>query len=316
MDKLTPISPEAALSIYEQQARQLIQAAKAPATLKAYRCDWQSFVAWCEEHRLQPLPAEPETVVLYIAARLSDLKPATLSRRMSGISQVHQAAGHKSPTWSPQVRLVLQGARRTMGTAPDAKAPVIIEEIQQMIAATPETLSGKRDRALLLIGFSGAFRRSELVALDAEDLEWGTRGVVITIRRSKTDQEGAGRRVAIPFGSDRTCPVRALRAWLEAAEITAGAIFHSIDRFGNVLGRLTAQSVALIVKRYAEAVGLDPARYAGHSLRAGLCTSAAAAGIEEWVIAKQTGHTSTSALRCYIREGDLFRKNAAAGIGL
>lgn len=317
MDELTKFSPEAALAVYQKRARVLLQAAKSPNTLRSYRSSWQAFTDWCEEHHLQSLPAEPGTVALYLAALAETAKIATLEQRVKSISQIHQAAGHESPTRSLQVRLVLQGARRLKGTAPDQKAPAVVEEIRKMATAGHEGVSGFRDRALLLVGFASACRRSELVALDVEDLEWGPQGVVIMIRRSKTDQEGLGRKVAIPFGSrPETCPVKALREWLVSAKITEGAIFRSVDRSGNVLGRLTAQSVALVIKRYAELVRLDPSKYAGHSLRAGLATSAAAAGVDEHVIAKQTGHQSMLVLRRYIREGDLFRRNAAAEIGL
>lgn len=305
------------LSFWAGQAHEYIVQSKAQNTIRAYRSGWASFTSWCRSNSLESLPATPTTVALYIAAQASDHKVATLQQRISAISQAHQAAGHESPTRSLQVRLVLQGARRLKGTASAQKAPAVVNDLRQMVEKIPDTIQGQRDRALLLVGFASACRRSEMVALDAEDLEWGANGVIITIRRSKTDQEGLGRKVAIPYGSrSETCPVKSLREWLDSAKITEGTIFRSVDRSGNVLGRLTAQSVALIVKKYAELVGLDPSKYAGHSLRAGMVTSAAAAGVDERVIAKQTGHQSMLVLRRYIREGDLFRSNAAAGIGL
>jgi integrase len=187
-----------------------------------------------------------------------------------------------------------------------------------MLDLLPATRVGLRDRALLLVGFAGAFRRSELVSLDVADLEFTGGGLIVTLRKSKTDQEGRTRRLGIPYGSsEQTCPVRSERAWLESAHITHGPVFRSLDRFHRVQPkRLSDKAVALVVKRRAKAVGLDPARYAGHSLRAGLATSAAAAGASERVIMSQTGHRSAEMVRRYIREGSLFTSNPAAMVGL
>jgi integrase len=182
----------------------------------------------------------------------------------------------------------------------------------------PGTRVGLRDRALLLLGFAGAFRRSELVGLDVTDLELSSGGLVVTLRRAKTDQEGRSRRVGIPYGSsERTCPVRSLQAWLDSARISDGPVFRSLDKFQRVQNRrLSDKAVARIVKRRAAAVGLDPARYAGHSLRAGLATSAAAGGASERVIMAQAGHRSADMVRRYIRGGNLWRENAASLAGL
>jgi integrase len=179
-------------------------------------------------------------------------------------------------------------------------------------------LAGCRDRALLLLGFAGALRRSELVGLDVADLTEGTDGLRVRLQRSKTDQEGVGRTVGIPYGSNPvTCPVRAWLAWLEVSGITEGAAFRPVDRHGRIgTTRLSGQAVALVLKRHAARAGLDPGEMAGHSLRAGLATSAAAAGVPERVIAEQTGHKGTAMLRRYIREGSLFRENAASAVGL
>src|ERR1043166_7651667 len=321
MEPIVRVDPKNDLSVYQEQARVYIQSAKAPATLRSYRSNWQSFTDWCEDHHLVSLPATPETVALYLAALAQSfnqfgelLSVATLEQRLKAISQIHQAASHESPTRSMQVRLVMQGIRRSKGTAQQGKAPTVVDEVRQMVTASRDknsnSLSGFRDRALLLVGFATAMRRSELVALNVEDLEWATQGVVVLIRRSKTDQIGEGRKVAVPFGTNPdTCPVRALKAWLNAAVIASGAIFRQVTQHGGLLGRLTDQSVALIVKRYAELAGLDPKRYAGHSLRAGCVTSAVRAGAPEHLIMRQTGHTSVVTLRRYIREADLFGNN-------
>ncbi len=317
---LTPMETAVAhvLAAVHEQARAYAQGAKAPNTWRAYRADWADFTAWCQAHGRVPLPASPETVALYLTARASTRKTATLTRRLSAISQAHQVAGHPSPTKDQSVRAVAAGIRRAKGTAPHGKAPAVTAEIRAMVAALPDTLMGRRDRALLLLGFAGAFRRSELVALDVEDVVERPEGLAVTVRFSKTDQDGAGRTLGIPYGSHyESCPIRALRAWREAAGIDAGPLFQAVDRHGNLLpGRLSDQGVARAVKRAARAAGLDPALYAGHSLRAGLATAAAAAGVSERAIMAQTGHKSLPMVRRYIRGGSLFRENAAAEVGL
>jgi integrase len=201
------------------------------------------------------------------------------------------------------------GIRRTLGKAQNAKPPTLVDDLKRMLEKLPATRLGLRDRALLLLGFAGAFRRSELVSLDVADLEFTRAGLVVTRRKSKTDQEGRSRRLGVPYGSsEQTYPVRSLQAWLESARITDGPVFRALDRFQRVQpGRLSDKAVALVVKRRAKAVRLDPARYAGHSLRAGLATSAAAAGASRRVIMSQTGHRSADMVRRYIREGSLFR---------
>jgi integrase len=223
-----------------------------------------------------------------------------------------------TPTGSAKVRLVMAGIRRTLGTAQEAKTPILVDDLRRMLAGLPGNLLGVRDRVLLLIGFCGAFRRSELVALDAADVAVTRDGLVVSIRRSKTDQEGEGRKIGIPYASHvETCPVRSLQDWLEKSSITAGPLFRPIDRFGRMASiRLSGAAVGEIVKRYAAAVGLDATEFAGHSLRSGLATSAAAAGASERSIMRQTGHRSEKMVRRYIKDGSLFRENAVATVGL
>jgi integrase len=213
----------------------------------------------------------------------------------------------------------LAGLRRQQGTAPDAKAPLTVADLQAIVREhLPSGLKGQRDRALLLVGFAGAFRRSELVGIDVEHVEFVAEGMVVTLPRSKTDQEGAGRKVGIPFGQNAlTCPVGALTAWLEAAHIASGPVFRSVGLGGRVgAGRLADRAVARTVKHYVAAIGRDPRAFSGHSLRAGHATAAALAGCHERDIMRQTGHRSTTMLRRYIREGSLFRSNSAAALGL
>jgi site-specific recombinase XerD len=314
---LAPLQVE--LGDLADQARDFMSQAKASNTLKAYQSDWRDFSAWCTQQGASPLPASPELVVLYLTGLIKENKKvSTLQRRISAISQAHQAAGHETPTRTAPIHALMAGIRRTFGTAQEGKAPVLTEDIRRMMATLPANLLGARDRALLLTGFAGAFRRSELVSLDVADVNLTRDGAVITLRRSKTDQEGQGRKIGIPYGSrPETCPVRAIQAWLEASGISEGALFRSVDRHGKLqAGRLSDKAVALVVKRAAEAAGLDPAKYAGHSLRAGLATSAAAAGASERAIMAQTGHRSVNMVRRYIRDGSLFRENAAATVGL
>jgi site-specific recombinase XerD len=292
---------------------------KSAATIKAYASGWRDFLEFCEARGLSALPATDETVAAYLSTMADrGAKAATIARRLVVISQAHKAADLAPPTSSSLVRRVHAGIRRTIGTAQLGKAPALLADLKRMLDRLPGTRVGLRDRALLLIGFAGAFRRSELVSLDVADVVFSTAGLTVALRVSKTDPEKRGRRLGIPFGStEATCPVRAVQAWLETARIVDGPVFRPLDRFQLVQPtRLSAERVALIVKRRAKAVGLDPARYAGHSLRAGLATSAAAAGASERVIMSQTGHRSADMIRRYIREGSLFCENAASLAGL
>jgi len=302
----------------EERARHYARESRAVNTRRAYRADWADFTTWCQEHGRTALPADSATVVLYLSDRADTLKTATLQRRLTAISQAHKAADLDTPTVDRAVRRVMTGIRRQNGTAQEGKAPAVTREIRAMVATLPPTLRGRRDRALLLLGFAGAFRRSELVALDVADVVPTDDGLIVRLRRSKTDQEGEGRQVGIPFGSrPDTCPVRAVRAWLAASGVGEGPLFRGIDPHGHLSReRLSDKTVARAVKNAAKAAGLAPARYAGHSLRAGLATAAAQAGVAERVIMAQTGHKSLPMVRKYIREGSLFTQNAAAEVGL
>ena len=301
-------------------ARAFMESAKAPNTRRAYRSDWCHFESWCRSQGLAFLPATPETVTLYITALAPDHKPASLQRKLTSITKAHQAAGFPSPA-SLQHAVIsetLKGIRRTVGTAQPGKEPLLTADVLNLLEALDDGLLGRRDRALLLVGFAGGFRRSELVNFDVDDITETADGLVIRVRRSKTDPEGKGTTVALPYGSTAaTCPVRSYRAWIAAAGITAGPAFRSVDRHGRVSpGRMNAGSVARLIKRAAEAAGLDPAPYAGHSLRAGFATQAFLNGAAEVSIMRQTRHKSLNTLRKYIRDRSLFRDNPAARLGL
>jgi site-specific recombinase XerD len=301
-----------------EQVREYIRASKAENTLRGYQSDWRHFCTWCESHGLRPLPASPETIAAYIAECAARLKVGSIQRRLNAIAEAHKVLGLESPTHNAIVRNTLKGIRRTAGTAQSQKAPALTDDIRAMVDATDTGIIGARDRALVLLGFAGAFRRSELVSLDVGDCAFGKDGLTVTLRRSKTDQQGAGRKIGIPYGSNpETCPVRTVQAWLELTGITSGSLFRSINRHGQVgPGTLSGIDVARIVKKLTDRAGLDPTRYAGHSLRAGHATSAAIAGASERSIMNQTGHRSVQMVRRYIRDGSLFRENSAGKLGL
>ena len=297
--------------------------AKATNTVRAYRADLAAFTDWCQVRGRSAIPATPETVAHYITEQAGRLRPSSIARHVAAISVAHQMAGiprEQSPTRTALVRSVLEGVRRTHGTEPDRHAPAGIGEVRRMVSRiTPDTLTGARDRALLLVGFALAARRSELVALIVDDLELRPEGYVVRIRRSKTDQTGAGTVRALPRGTDHdTCPVLALEHWLALSGITAGPIFRRVDRWGRIGDRaLSPATVALVVKHASELAGLDPDRFAGHSLRAGFCTTAAARGASDRAISRQTGHSPNSRIiRDYIRHGTIFTDNAATDLGL
>lgn len=299
-------------------AREFARRSKAENTIRGYRADWREFCGWCEAAGVCPLPALPEVVASYLADCAGRVKVGSIQRRMNAIAEAHKAVGVESPTHHPMVANTMKGIRRTIGTASVQKSPTLTDDIRAMVDATDSGLIGLRDRALVLLGFAGAFRRSELVGLDLEDCSFGKDGLTVTLRRSKTDQEGVGRKVGIPYGANpETCPVRTVQAWIDAAVVDSGPLFRSINRHGRIQpGRLSGIDVARVVKKLAQRAGLDPARFAGHSLRAGHATSAAIGGASERSIMNQTGHRSVQMVRRYIRDGSLFRENSAGKLGL
>jgi integrase len=256
-----------------------------------------------------------------MASRVADdgVKVATIALGLAAIDAAHKAFGHHPCSKHPVVERTWKGIRRQRGAPQRRVAAIAPRELAKMSAVQPESLVGLRTRALLVIGFAGAFRRSELAALDVADVAFADDGVVITLPRSKTDQEGQGTKVGLPHGSSAlTCPVRALRAWLAASKLQQGALFRSFAPHGGPMGqRLAAADVARIVKRAAKAAGLDPAHYSGHSLRAGLATAAARAGKSDRAIMAQGRWTTRTMVDRYVRDGRLLEtENAASGIGL
>jgi site-specific recombinase XerD len=292
----------------------LAKAEKAAATRKAYGTDFRRFSEWCDSRGVSALPAAPETVASYLAAHAGTSKASTLGRRIAAIRYAHKLAGLSLPTDAEGVKATMRGIRRTFGSAKVRKAPAVAGKMLGMVATAPDNLAGQRDRALLLIGFGGALRRSELVALDVADIEETETGLLVTIRGSKTDQERSGITIAIATG-DIACPAKALRAWLDAAGIEAGPIFRPIDKGGTVRpSRLTDRSVANIVKAYAKRAGFDAGSFSGHSLRAGFLTSAAGKGASIFKMMDVSRHKSVDTLRGYVRDAELFKDHAGAGL--
>lgn len=310
--------PALELEAAREAAQTYAKGSRAASTWRAYESDWRSFVAWCQTVDRVSLPAEPGTVALFLAAQAKvGIAPSTLGRRLAAIRLMHIGARLASPHDALQVDEVMRGIRRAWKRPVAQKAPAVDEEIKKMAdAVEPQTLKGLRDRALLLLGFAGAFRRSELVALNTEHLTERAEGLQVLIASSKTDQEGAGQVVAIPrVDNSPFCPAQAVSDWLVAAEISAGPVFRSMHR-GDAVGgtRLTAQSVALIVKALAAKVGLEPSRYAGHSLRSGFLTSAARNRASIFKMADQSRHKSLDVLREYVRNEERFEDHAGEAL--
>jgi site-specific recombinase XerD len=284
-----------------------IRESLAKNTRVAYLSDLAHFEGWGGR-----IPATPETIAEYLVAHADTLSVATLNRRLAALSKVHRSRGFSNPTTVEVVKSTVRGLKRIKGTAQRQATPLIKEDLFLVLDAMGSRLKDIRDRALLLLGFAGGFRRSELVGLDYNDVVLVRQGLEVTLRRSKTDQNGAGRKIGVPHGRGRWCPVAALEQWRVASGITEGAMFRPIDRHHRVASkRLSGEGVCLIVRERVEAAGIHSKDYSGHSLRAGLATSAAQAGVSSWKIRQQTGHTSDAMLSRYIRDGELFTGNAA-----
>ncbi|MFN3628187.1 MAG: site-specific integrase [Parvibaculum sp.] len=297
-------------SVLPSDVQRLIAASLSDGTKRGYQQDLAHFEAWGGS-----IPASADTIAVYLADLANAYKTATIVRRVTALSKAHDATGAANPTKSELVRATMRGIKRTNGTATREAKPILREDLFQMLDCIGDSTKDMRDKALLLLGFAGAFRRSELVGLDVSDIEHVRQGIVVTLRRSKTDQNGAGRKIGIPFGRSKWCPVKQLADWLEHAKIETGPLFRGINRHGHIAEqRLSGEAVCVIVKQRTEAAGFDPTGYSGHSLRAGLATSAAMAGASAWKIRQQTGHASDAMLNRYIRDGDMFTSNAAGAV--
>ena len=293
-----------------------LKSSKAKNTLRAYKSDFKDFGTFCAKHGLSSLPSEPKVISLYLTYLSKNYKISTLRRRIVSISMIHKLKGHYLDTKHPIIIENLMGIKRVNGSIQKGKKPILISNLKSIINAIDELNINKiiklRDKSIILIGFGGGFRRTEVVSIDHEDLEFVTEGVKITIKRSKTDQFGEGMMKGLPYSNnEKYCPVLNLKKWLEISKIKSGPIFRRLSKGSSLTNkRLTDQSVALLIKKYLDLAGIDNTNYAGHSLRSGFATVAAASGADERSIMAMTGHKTTEMVRRYIREANIFKNNA------
>ena len=280
-----------------------LKSSKAQNTLRAYKADYKDFASFCIKNSFKVMPSEAKVITLYLTHLSKSRKFSTLKRRLASISVIHKLSGHYIDVKHPMITENLMGIKRILGSYQKAKKPILINELRLIIDVIDKDKNEKRrskNKALILLGFSGGFRRSELVAILYEDVDFVTEGVKIFVRRSKTDQSGEGMTKGIPyFSNSNYCPVNSLKNWLEKSEIKSGKIFDMSDK-----------SVALTIKKYTAIAGLDSKKYSGHSLRSGFATSTAELGAEERSIMAMTGHKTTQMVRRYIHEANLFKNNA------
>ena len=294
-----------------------LEHSKAPNTIRAYKSDFSDFRIFCSRNGFRSIPSDPKVVSLYLThLSRNEAKMSTLKRRLVSIGVIHKLKGHYLDTKHPAIIENIMGIKRRKGSFQKGKKPILINSLKLIINAIDqqknEDIKKLRDRSIILIGFSGGFRRNEIVALDYEDLDFVSEGLKINIKRSKTDQFGEGTIKALPyFDNSKYCPVVSLQNWIKISNINSGSLFRRFSK-GSKLSenRLTDQTVALLIKAYLQLAGIDSKNYSGHSLRSGFATSAAESGAEERSIMAMTGHKSTEMVRRYIKEATLFKNNA------
>jgi len=294
-----------------------LQSSKANNTVRAYKSDFKDFGLFCAQNNFKSLPSEPKIVSLYLTyLSTKEAKMSTLKRRLVSIGVIHRLKGYYLDTKHPSIIENIMGIKRRKGSIQKGKKPILINHLKQLINVIDEQknedIKKLRDRSIILIGFSGGFRRNEIVSLDYDDLDFVEEGLKIQIRRSKTDQFGEGLVKALPyFNNTKYCPVISLKKWIEISRINSGPLFKRFLKGSKLSGnRLTDQTVALLIKEYLRLAGIDDKNYSGHSLRSGFATSAAESGAEERSIMAMTGHKSTEMVRRYIKEANLFKNNA------
>jgi site-specific recombinase XerD len=293
-----------------------LQSSKANNTIRAYKSDFSDFGIFCAQNGFKSLPSEPKVVSLYLTyLSTKEAKMSTLKRRLVSISVIHKLKGHYLDTKHPAIIENIMGIKRRKGSIQKGKKPILISHLKKIINVidqqNKEEIKKFRDRSIILVGFSGGFRRNEIVSLDFDDLDFVPEGLKINIKRSKTDQFGEGFTKALPyFNNSQYCPVVSLKKWIEISRIKSGPVFRRFVK-GSKLSenRLTDQTVALLIKEYLNLAGIDSKNYSGHSLRSGFATSAADSGVEERSIMTMTGHKSTEMVRRYIKEANLFKNN-------
>ncbi len=294
-----------------------LEHSKAPNTIRAYQSDFNDFRLFCAKNGFTSIPTQPKVVSLYLThLSTNEAKMSTLKRRLVSIGVIHKLKGHYLDTKHPSIIENIMGIKRRKGTIQKAKKPILISNLKIIINVIDqqnrEEIKKLRDRSIILIGFSGGFRRNEIVSLDYDDLDFVPEGLKINIKRSKTDQFGEGSKKALPyFDNSLYCPVVSLKNWIDITKINSGSLFRRFSKGSRLTEkRLTDQTVALLIKEYLQLAGIDSKNYSGHSLRSGFATSAAEAGAEERSIMAMTGHKSTEMVRRYIKEANLFKNNA------
>ena len=305
------------ISALKEETLLNLKSSKANNTVRAYKSDFTDFSLFCAQNGFKSLPSEPKIVSLYLThLSVKDAKISTLKRRLVSIGVIHKLKGYYLDTKHPSIIENIMGIKRRKGSVQKSKKPILINYLKQIINVIDELdkkeIKKLRDRSIILIGFSGGFRRNEIVSLDYDDLDFVPEGLKINLRRSKTDQFGEGFTKALPyFDSSVYCPVVSLKKWLDVSKIASGPLFRKFVK-GSKLSenRLTDQTVALLIKEYLRLAGIDSKNYSGHSLRSGFATSAAESGVEERSIMAMTGHKSTEMVRRYIKEANLFKNNA------
>ena len=307
----------------QEETKLNLQSSKANNTVRAYKSDFNDFDLFCTQNGFKSLPSDPKVVSLYLThLSIKDIKMSTLKRRLVSIGVIHKLKGHYLDTKHPSIIENMIGIKRRKGSIQKGKKPILINALKQLINAIDENnkeeIKKLRDRSIILIGFSGGFRRNEIVSLDYDDLDFVSEGLKINLKKSKTDQFGEGSVKGLPyFDNSEYCPVASIKEWIKVSNINFGPLFRRFNKGSKLTEkRLTDQNVALIIKKYLELAGIESKNYSGHSLRSGFATSAAESGAEERSIMAMTGHKSTEMVRRYIKEANLFKNNALNKIKL
>ena len=307
----------------QEETLKNLQSSKAINTVRAYKSDFKDFGLFCVQNGFKNLPSDPKIVSLYLThLSTKEVRLSTIKRRLVSIGVIHKMKGHYLDTKHPVIVENLMGIKRRKGTVQKGKKPILINELKKILKVIDEQniqdIKKLRDKSIILIGFSGGFRRNEIVSLDYEDLDFVHEGLKITVKRSKTDQFGEGSIKALPYFEDSVyCPVTILQRWLNISKINKGPLFRRFSKGSKLTNdRLTDQTVALLIKDYLNIAGIDSKNYSGHSLRSGFATSAAESGAEERSIMAMTGHKSAEMVRRYIKEANLFKNNALNKIKL
>ena len=294
-----------------------LQSSKANNTVRAYKSDFNDFALFCAQNGFKSLPSEPKIVSLYLThLSTRDIKMSTLKRRLVSIGVIHKLKGHYLDTKHPIIIENIMGIKRRKGSIQKGKKPLLINSLKMIINAIDEynklDIVKLRDRSIILMGFSGGFRRSEIVSLDYDDLDFASEGLKINLKRSKTDQFGEGSVKGLPsFDNTKYCPVLSLKNWIKVSNINSGPLFRRFSKSSKLLeNRLSDQTIALLIKKYLKLAGIENKNFSGHSLRSGFATSAAESGAEERSIMAMTGHKSTEMVRRYIKDANLFKNNA------